>query len=377
MNDKILKIGVDLRPLLGGKVSGVENYIKETLTALLKLDQRNHYYFWVNGHAHFEFPAFLKKRNTTCFQTHYPNKFLNLSLSLGGFPKIDRFFPEPIDVFWMPDPRPVAVSRNVKLITTFHDLSPELCSECFNFKTRLWHKLLNLRKIAQKSDRLIAVSGATRRDLMKHYNIAGEKIEIIYEAPVGDLKPARKAEITRVCKKYKIEKPYLLTLSTLEPRKNLEKLILGYSFARALLKFPYKLVVAGINNKKIFAEMPSLQSEGVIFTGFIPEEDKSGLYTGAEFFINVSLLEGFGLPVAEAVACGTPCLVSGGSSLTEVAGKAGVTVDPKRVSSIARGIQDLVKNPKLLSDLRKNTKAQAKKFSWEKTAEETLAILTN
>lgn len=376
MEDKILKIGVDLRPLLGQKVSGVENYIKHTVEAILALDKRNHYYFWVNAHTPFEFPRFLKKQNTTCFQTHYPNKLLNFTLSKFNFPKVDRFFLEKIDVLWLPDPRPVAVGRGVKLITTFHDLSPELCSECFNFKTRMWHKLVNFRKLAQKSDRLIAVSGATRRDLMKHYDISGDKVEIIYEAPAG-VAPATKAEIKRVLKKYKIDQPYILTLSTLEPRKNLERLILAYSVAKSILKFPHKLVVAGVSNENIFAEMPNLQSEGVIFTGFIPEKDKAGIYSGAEFFVNVSLLEGFGLPVAEAVACGVPCLVSGGSSLTEVAGKAGVTVDPKRVSSIARGIQDLIKNPHVLEELRKETKFQAKKFSWKKTAEETLAILEN
>lgn len=370
--EKPLKIGVDLRPLLGGKISGVETYIKNILKHILAQDDFNQYYFWANTAKGFDFPKYLKKKNTHFVLTRKSNKLLNLSTRYFGYPYYEKFFPEKLDLFWVTDPRPVNF-KNTPVVSTFHDLSPEIFPEFFNRKTKVWHKLVQAENLVKKSRGIIAVSENTKEDLMEIYGIDSEKIKVIYEAADESLKPAKKAEVEVVRKKYNLPERYILTLSTLEPRKNLLSLIEAFRAVKAMIDCPHKLVVAGISNDSIFAKMPELKNEkDIIFTGFVDEEDKAALYTGSDFFVYVSLLEGFGLPVAEALACGKACVVANNSSLTEVAGDAGLQVDPFRISSIVEGLHMVIKDHHLKKALEDKAKEQKKMFSWKKAARETL-----
>lgn len=374
MQKKKMKIGVDVRALLSGRVSGVENYVLNMLEEMFGVGEGCEFVLWVNAYGKFEFPGRLRRENVRCVQSRWPNKFLNLSLAFFGWPGVERFFPEKIDVLWVPDPRPVVV-RGTPLVTTFHDLSPEVYPQFFNLKTRMWHKLLNARGLAERSDKIIAVSEATKRDLVEWYGVGEERVQVVYEAPVGELGPVGRGEVERVREKYGLPERYVLTLSTLELRKNLERLLLAFQLVRAALKCEVGLVVAGVTNEKIFADLPEFGGEeGVVFAGFVAEEDKAAVYAGAEFFINVSLLEGFGLPVVEALACGVPCLVANNSALMEVAGEAGLGVDPTRVSAVAAGLMALLKQPERLEEMRGKALGQARKFSWRKAAGEVLEV---
>jgi len=191
--------------------------------------------------------------------------------------------------------------------------------------------------------------------------------------------------VRRVLKKYSIVDDYILFLSTLKPSKNIEGLI--EAFASIInVQLPMtnyrkiKLVIAGKKGwmyESIFKKVKDLGLEKeVIFTDFVTEEDKPALIKGAKVLASPSFWEGFGLHILEAMACGVPVVVSNVGSLPEIVGDAGVIVNPKNTSSIARGIEKVLKMPEIeYNKLSSLSLAQAKRFSWEKTAKETFKVL--
>jgi len=179
--------------------------------------------------------------------------------------------------------------------------------------------------------------------------------------------------------KYGISGKYLLYLGTLQPRKNISRLLNAFKQVSEL--FPsVKLVLAGGKGwlfSQIQQEIDRLQlHEQVFLPGFIPENDKAALLSGAEAFLFPSLYEGFGLPVLEAMACGTPVLASNTSSLPEVAGDAGLLVDPLNIDAIAAGISTLLTDTARRQSLVEKGYQRASDFSWEKTGAELWKILT-
>ncbi len=228
----------------------------------------------------------------------------------------------------------------------------------------------------RNAKKIIAISECTRKDIESHYQWAESKVEVTllgYDKTIFNTSIS-KSQIKRVKMKYKISGDYILFLGTLKPSKNIEGLIKGFSLMndRKLL-----LVIAGKKGwhyNSIFEKVKEVDLENrVIFTDFIPEFDKAGLVAGASVFALPSFWEGFGIPVLEAMASGVPVVISDIGSLPEVAGKAGIYVDPNKTESIARGLDQAYQDR---ASLKSRVLKQASKFSWEKTAKETLKILT-
>lgn len=231
---------------------------------------------------------------------------------------------------------------------------------------------------------IITISKSAKEDIEKHYKTYGKKTVVI---PLGYDKDSFNAHISQerinvVLKKYKIDTDYVLFLSTLKPSKNIEGLLDAYAKiinAKAQM-LNIKLVIAGKKGwlyDPIFRKVQELKlEEKVIFTDFVPEEDKAPLIVGAKVFAAPSFWEGFGIQVLESLACGTPVVTSHIASLPEVGGKAAIYCDPKDISSISKAIEKVLSMPKLeYNKLSKESINQAKKFSWEQTARETLKIL--
>lgn len=231
-------------------------------------------------------------------------------------------------------------------------------------------------RIAKK---IIAISESTKHEILEHYQWSRGKVEVTYPGYDEDKfkNQNSKFKIEQIKKKYGITGDYILFLSTLKPSKNVEGLLEAF---RSLLAkkeaLELKLVIAGKKGwlfNTIFEKVKELGLDNfVIFTDFVPEEDKPALLAGAKVFVSPSFWEGFGLHVLEAMALGVPVVASNVGSLPEVIGDAGVLVDPKNPQDIAFGIKKAIK------DYNKFSKAgllQAKKFSWEKTARQTLTIL--
>ena len=372
-----MKIAIDLRPLMAGKISGVEVYIKSMLQALFEQDTEHEFILWYNNFKEVDLSAFPKRpENVKLVRTRIPNKLFNLSLSLLRWPKIDKLMGEWIDVLWVPDPRPAPVSKNCKKIITFHDLSFEDFKHSFNAKTRLWHRILRPRKEALEADQLIAVSQFTKDQLLDEYGLSESRIKVIHEAAAPQLKPLdlpKSFEIIQ--RKYDLPANYFLCLSTLEPRKNIDGIIEAYLSWQESTQVDVSLVIAGKHYPEIFSETRLKRHPNIHMTGFIDEEDKALLYQHAMAFLYPSLYEGFGLPILEAMQCGTPVVTSDATSMPEVAGDAAILVNPNEIKEIKRAMHEIYRDKGLRKQLSEKGFSQAKKFSWGKAAREFLELI--
>lgn len=377
-----MKIGIDIRPLMSGKISGVEVYMKHLLNTLFELDQNNQYYLYYNNNR--DLSGFLPKFNYPQVQivkTAVPNKIFNLLTSLIRYPKLDQLICrkcqiDKLDLFWVPDPRPTPVSNQCVKITTFHDLSFEHFKNTFSWKTKLWHKILKPAREAKESKMIIAVSEATKQDLVSTYKLDEEGIKVVYEGVGEGMKQITDNRILSHLKtKYSLPEQFLLSISTIEPRKNLKGLIKAFRQWKEENSNNYKLVIAGKVNSKIFAKVDILrENSDVKFIGFVAEEDKAGILSLAEGLCYPSFYEGFGLPIVEAFACGTPVLTSNRSSMAEIAQAAAVLVDPYNLKSIKTGLTDLTNKKNILIE---RGFEKLKIFNWKNSAQAVLNLFQN
>lgn len=388
-----MNIVIDIRPLMDGKLSGIEMYILHLLDELFKKDKKNTYILFANAAKNVlkTIPEF-RNKNIAVIQTKIPNKLLNASLCFLRKPKLDKLIlrylkkhpkkiPETmeemsVDLFFMPDLRPSALSKKIKKITVVHDLSFKHFKKFFSRKTRLWYKLLNPKREIKKSDKIIAVSGYTKNDLILTYKIPKEKISVIYEG-IDEKFGADPNEknFRYIGRRYDLPQKYFLFLSTIEPRKNIKNMVKGFIIYKKLNPNDRaKLIIAGKKNSKIFSRVMHDDHPDVQFAGFIDEEDKATVIKHADCFLYPSFFEGFGLPLLEAMKCGTPIITSNASAMPEVAGDGAVLVNPASADEIA-GALEKIQNPSLRQMLKKNMEKQIQKFSWQKCAEETLKVM--
>jgi len=283
------------------------------------------------------------------------------------------------DVFFTPSHYLPPASPMPK-VSTIHDLGYLKFSGQFK-KYDFWQLTIWTAISVFVSKAIIAVSNSTKRDIVRHYPFASKKIAVVhhgYDQKRFNQKISQK-DVRRIKKRYSIVNDYVLFIGTLKPSKNIEGLLTAWKVV--LGKFSkLKLVIAGKKGwlyESIFEKVDQLGlKESVIFTDFIPEEDKPGLIAGAKVFVLPSFWEGFGLDVINAMACGTPAVVSNIASLPEVAGPAGVYLNPNKIESIAQAIIKVFDmNEVKYDDLVKRGLKQAKKFSWQEAARATLATI--
>jgi glycosyltransferase involved in cell wall biosynthesis len=238
---------------------------------------------------------------------------------------------------------------------------------------------LTVRRTAKRAAHIITVSEFSRRDLMETYGIAPERITVTPEggAPQG-FAPTAAAEIERVRAHYKIEGDYILAVGSIQPRKNLARLLRAYSSLlqrRVRANLPH-LVLVG---KRAWLYEETIRSVGnlglkqnVTFTGYVPEGDLPALYSGALCFVYPSYFEGFGLPPLEAMKCGAPVITGNQTSLPEVVGDAGLMVDPFDTEALAEAIRRVIDDADLRQTLRERGFNRARMFDWRETARLTI-----
>lgn len=281
----------------------------------------------------------------------------------------------PLDLFHAPDFFLPPVRARTRTIVTVHDLSfvrlPETTMVGMERQLNTWVPLS-----VQRAGHVIAVSEATRQDLIELYQTPPEKITTLYHGVAESFRPVRdKAHLTAVRQKYRLgEDPFLLSVGTIQPRKNYRRLI--QAFAR--LDPALSLVIVGSkgwHTGEILAEVTRRRLDGrVKFLGFVADADLPALYSAASLFVYPSLYEGFGLPVLEAMACGTPVVASNVSALPEVAGQAGLLVDPYDVAALATALGRVIEDPDLHQFLAQAGLVQAQKFRWEETGQKLLGL---
>src|SRR3989338_4287007 len=370
-----MKIGIDIRCLLEKNYSGISEYTYNLLNELLKIDQKNQYFLFYNElkSAHFEEP--FKFSNVFYKKFNFPNKLFNLLRSFFGLPKVDRLI-SGVDVFLMPGFLFASFSKNCRKILVVHDLSFEIYPKFFTYKKRLWHKLIKPKKMCREADLIVSVSENTKNDLINLYQINPEKIKVIYPG-LSEIfiKPIEENQLKKIKEKYQLPNNFIFYLGNLEPRKNLESLIKAFE----LIKEPINLVVAGslawkYQKIKKYCQK-SKKKDRIKFLGYVPAEDKPALYSLAKIFIYPSIYEGFGLPVLETMACGTPVITSANSSLIEVASDSAILIDPYNINDLVNGINLLLNDEKLQQILRERGIKQAAKFNWSNVAREFLKII--
>jgi len=367
-----MKIGIDISQIIYG--TGVSNYTQYLVEALLKIDRKNQYVLFGSSLRRAKKLKELKEKlenykNVEVKIFRFPISVLEFFWNrLHIFP-IEKFIGE-IDVFHSSDwVQPPVKSKNTKKVTTVHDLVVYL------FPTTIDKKIIETQKrrlayVKKEVDKIIACSKATKEDLSKFLEIQDNKIVVIYQAAESEFRPQDDDKVNETISKYKIKKPYILSVATQEPRKNIQKLLDVFAQLNKD-RAGVSLVLSGK-----YGWGPGLHlGENVIWTDYIPKEDLIALYCGCRVFVYPSLYEGFGLPILEAMACGAPVITSNSSSMAEIAKEAAILIDPRsdrQLKSALELVLDL--NLENYQKIVRASLARAKEYSWTKTAKETLKI---
>ncbi len=355
-----MKIGIDIQASKG-RMTGLGVYTKNLLKALL--NERP------NGQ---EFIAFSKDQEGDW------NTFQRLLWENADLPKqVKR---HQVDILHIPAFSPPCV-KPCRVVVTVHDLIGMIFSNQLGWPSRFyWGKWLPF--VVKRADAIIADSESTRNDLQKYLQIPASKIRVIYPSGHEGFSPLSSSkDQEKIRKRLGIREKYFLCVGTLEPRKNFIRIAQAFSrFIESKKDTRYQLVVVGLTDfahgkflKRVLQNCSSL-ADSLILAGFQSHEDLNLLYSGAEGFLFPSLYEGFGIPVLEAMASGTPVLTSRTSSLPEVAGEAAHYVDPNNLEEISEGIRSLAEDPGLRNKLIEKGFERIKRFSWRDTALKTIEV---
>ena len=375
-------IAFDATPLVGDLISGVgwcEAYLVDAMTRLHPEMQYRYEYFSLRT------PEEKVKRLEKFRKENIPLRSATMSPLL--YRTASTFVPVPYSAFfgdWADITHffnyIVPPKVHGRTVVTVHDMVLHAYPETVRLRTREMLRM-GLKKSMERADCIVTDSEFSRTEIAKYYPEYVDKVEVV---PCGvDIErfhPVEDTEeIARVKAAHNISGDYFLYLGTLEPRKNLERLIQGY----ALLCQKYhdevpKLVLAGGKGwmyETIFETVHMLHLEHrVLFPNYIPSEDMAALYSGATAFVFPSLYEGFGMPPLEAMACGTPVLTSKAASLPEAVGDAAILVNPDQVEAIEYGLEQLMTRPKLRAKMKQLGLARAEQMSWENAAEKLFSI---
>lgn len=270
---------------------------------------------------------------------------------------------------------PFNLPKSIKRLTVIHDLTPLKFPSFHPIASVIAHKFL-LPNIIKRANLLITNSYQTEKDLLTLFPRAKGKTHSIYLGKDEIFKPSLSENIL---KKYKIDTPYFFSLGTIEPRKNLITLLEAYSLYRSTSKKKVHLVISGEfgwNSHKFYKKLLKHPfKEDIKLIGHARRRDLPYLYSHAEAFIFPSFYEGFGLPVLEAMACGTVCLLSNKASLPEVGGDAALYFDPNSALELKDRMHDIIEGANLKKELKEKSLKQAQKFSWDNFAKQLLLII--
>ena len=366
-----MHIAIDAHSV-GAELGGNESYAINLIEALAQIDQTNLYTLYVTKRAAIErfdkrWPNFRVKQTLP----HTPLVRIPLTLSR----ELRR---HPVDVLHVQYTAPPFAPCPV--VTTIHDLAFEHLPETFN--RRSWMQLrFTVRQTARRAAHIITVSEYSRRDISQTYGIAPKRITVTPEAAPTHFAPViNETELKKIRENYGIEADYILSLCSIQPRKNLERLIDAYSCLRGIRpesKLP-QLVLAGKRGWLDSGTFRAVERNGlgkhVLFTGYIPEQDLPTLYSGAICFVYPSYFEGFGLPVVEAMQCGVPVIAGNRTSLPEVVGEAGLLFDPFDTRALVEAITRILDDSECRAELRAKGLKRAGDFNWKTTAQLTLMI---
>jgi len=364
-----MHIAIDAHSV-GTQLAGNETYAINLIEALAQIDQVNQYTLYVTRDeavARFadRWPNFQVKRTLP----HTPLVRIPLTLSV----ELRR---SPVDLLHVQYTAPPFA--RCPIVSTIHDLSFEHLPETFTRRSRAQLRL-TVRRTARKAARILTLSEFSRRDIIETYAVNPDRVLVTPAAAPARFAPVEnETELKEIRERYRIKANYLLSLGSLQPRKNLARLIEAYASLQKLCsndQLP-QLVFAGkpgwLDDEIYRAAQRENRNESIKFIGYVPEKDLPALYSGAICFVYPSFFEGFGLPVLEAMQCGTPVIAGNRTSLPEVTGEAALLFDPFDSGALAEAIGRVVDKPGYREELRVKGLERARTFSWTTTAKLTL-----
>ncbi len=372
-----MRIGIDVRRIvLQGGIGGLATYPYYLVKALSKIDKKNEYLLLHN---------FVRSKNYSLINDLETENFINkVFIAPGDF--LEKWY-------WKKFHIPIETITGTldvfhqtygllppqlwgKSIVTIHDLGHRSHPECLPSKWRA--KILYQTQCSiKRADLIITVSYATKKEIVERLNVPEERIRVIYHGLDERFQPVSDIEIlSNIKRRYKLPDEYILYVGVLDARKNLVRLIEAFYQFKMATKFPHRLVILGRKwglYEPIFQKLNELKlNEEVVIIPEVSGEDMSALYSGAKLFILPSLVEGFGFPLLEAMACGTPVVGSNVTSIPEVIGDAGILVDPLNVEEIAAMLANILTDTILQTELREKGIKRTKLFRWEQSAQKHL-----
>lgn len=374
-----MRIGIDGRSLLSTQLTGIGVYTYELLRSISLLGHRHDIVIWANSWSQsLSLPReVILDSRVHVHMDRYPNRLLTTSLVLLGLPRLDSRIGG-CDVWWSPHLTFTSLSREIPHVVTMHDVSFEHFPEVFSLKRQLWHAATRPASQLSQATAVIAVSEATRRDVISSYGVSADRVHAVYSglrSMGGDASSA----VNDAPWPHR----YLLFVGTVEPRKHLPALLDAFALADASdprrISDPLHLMIVGPNGWRMDEWKSALGNSSLRQRVHrIPYPDNktlSLLYKNARALVWPSLYEGFGFPPLEAMRKGCPVIVSSRSSLPEVVGDAGILVNPENPGQIARAILLLENDEHLRQEYIRRGNGRLDRFSWDTTARETLAIL--
>lgn len=286
---------------------------------------------------------------------------------------------EGADIFWGPS-NFLPLKKVCKYVVTVHDLSSFTYAQTYPFLRRQYYQYI-IKQAIKRADFIITDSEFSRQDIIVKFSVPEKTVKVVYCGIDDCFQPVGKSDkLTQIRNKYNLPDQFIFTLGVIEPKKNTDRLIQAYAGLIQKHRDLPRLVIGGSKkygwkNRKIYELMDRLKlKESVIFTGFVEHQDLPVMYSMAKLFILPSLFEGFGLPVIEAMACGTPVITSNTSSLPEISGDAAVLINPYDTAEIGQTIIKVISDGQLQTEMRAKGFENIQRFSWSVAAQQLLSV---
>ncbi|MCB9771394.1 MAG: glycosyltransferase family 4 protein [Candidatus Omnitrophica bacterium] len=363
-----MRIAINCRSFLLKNYTGIGRYAFNLVKSLSEIDKEDEFWLYVQK-KYFDFKRSIPRVPADNFtvKVDWFGQGLNKTLS-------------PVDIYHTPTIETLSVEKT-KIIVTVHDLVYKTYPQGHTQQSRDTAEK-QLTETVKKADRIICCSQSTINDLRRNFSVREDQISLVYQGvdknifyPLNDSARERAAAYLR---KKGIDQPFLLFVGTIEPRKNLQNLLLALSILKKKKLFKGKLVVSGMKGWMVEGLEEVIKkfdlTNDVIFPGYVADEDLRALYNLCEVFIFPSFYEGFGFPIVEAFSCGAAVITSNVSACPEISADAAIMIDPYNPDQIADAVIRMIDDKTLKNNLRVKALRRANHFSFQKTAQETLAV---
>lgn len=370
-----LRIGVDSRLACWTQPTGTGRYTRQLLASLATLGAENAFKLVVVNSRHGAIaPLDTPSSNFDIVRLPGAGRTLKLRWLARCGPDVS-VETGPLDVFHSPSVDFMAAGHTPRVLT-LHDLCFLTHPQLFPVKDRLMHRL-GLRHMLAVTRSIITVSEATARTATELLGIPKARLTVIPLAPARVFTPTPQFASDVAASKLSRGDPYVLFVGTIEPRKGIEELVSAFCLARRRAALPHRLLIAGGSGWKSGPASRAIAAaapEGVTYLGYVPDPVIAALMRGTDCFVYPSLVEGFGLPALEAMACGAPVIVSDAEALVEVVGDAAEIVEAGNRDALATKLAAVLAEPARAADLSRRGRARAGKFDWRETARATLRV---